>query len=56
MWELWPVIHVGFEEAVLLLGGWVAARVARPWDDRIMVVICPLCKMVGKLQAREVGC
>ena len=53
--KLRAVVDVGLDEAVLLLGRRVALLVAGVRGDGVVVVVGPLGKVVGKLEAARVG-
>ncbi len=50
------MIEICLDESILLLAGRVSARMAGVRDDGVMVVIHPLDKVVGELEAAHIGC
>jgi hypothetical protein len=49
------MLHVGFDKSMLFLRTWVDGRVDGPRPFRMVIVIAPLCKVVGKFEAWEVS-
>ena len=43
---LGSVLDIGFEEAALFFGGWVAAGVEGVLTDGIVVIVAPFCEVV----------
>lgn len=51
---LWPVVDVSLEEAALFFRLWISCRVASIRLRGIVIVVCPFCEVVRKLQASRV--
>lgn len=49
------MLHVSSDKAPLFIWSRVIRRIDRPRPLRVMVIVTPLCKMIGKLKPGEVG-
>lgn len=49
------MIDIGLDETTLLVGSRISSHVARPGRRSIMVIVCPLVEMIGKLETTGIG-
>lgn len=49
------MLHVGSDESILFFGGGIVGWIDGPGSVRMMIVVAPFCKVVGKFVAWEVG-
>lgn len=49
------MIDIGLDKTTLLVGCRISSHVARPGHCSIMVIVCPLVEMIGKLETSGIG-
>lgn len=50
------MLDIRFQKPLLLFRGWVKVGIAGVRGGGVVVVVCPLREVVGKLEAWQVGC
>lgn len=50
------MVDIGFDESSLLIGIWVPGMVTDVRSNRVVIVVCPLAKVVGKLEPSRIRC